>query len=199
MEYFDRLWGAVGAAGEVEPELFELRLDFLLANAESGDRVLDVGCGIGWFSDALATRGFDVVGVDVSGTAIGRARARYPGLAFEVSGEDSLPFDDGAFGVAWLGEVLEHVRDGLGLLAEIGRVIGPGGLLVVSTPDHAWRRRLALGLSRRAFEAHFEPRADHLRFFTRQSLTATLEAAEFEAVVARSARGVLLATARAAG
>ena len=116
-----------------------------------------------------------------------------------MSGEDSLPFDDGAFGVAWLGEVLEHVRDGLGLLAEIGRVIGPGGLLVVSTPDHGWRRRLALGLSRRAFEAHFEPRADHLRFFTRQSLTATLEAGGFEAVVARSARGVLLATARAAG
>ena len=196
MEYFDRLWGA---AGEAEPELFELRLSFLLASLQSGDRVIDVGCGVGWFCDALATRGFDVVAVDISGEAIRRARERHPGLAFEVCGEDSLPFDDGSFGVAWLGEVLEHVRDGLGLLAEIGRVIGPGGLLVISTPDHGWRRRLALGLSRRAFEAHFEPRADHLRFFTRQSLTATLEAGGFEEVVARGVRGVLLATARAAG
>lgn len=94
--------------------------------------------------------------------------------------------------------MLEHARDGLGLLAEVARVIGPGGLLVASTPDHGWRLRLWLGLSRRAFERHFEPRADHLRFFTRGSLRGLLEAAGFEEIALRRARGTLLVRARVA-
>jgi len=196
VEYFDRIHAA--ACGDLEPERFELRLGFLLAQLAPGDAVLDVGCGSGWFSGAVARAGFSVVGVDVSPVAIARARRRCPGIEFAVSGEDSLPFPDGAFSVAWCGETLEHVRDGLGLLAEIARVVGPGGRLLVSTPDHGARRRLWLGVNRRAFEANFEPRADHLRFFTRRTLTATLEAAGFDGVGVRAARGVLLATARAA-
>ena len=69
---------------------------------------------------------------------------------------------------------------------------------MLSTPDHAWARRLWLGVSRRAFEAHFEPRSDHVRFFTRRSLEALLDAGGFEQIEIRGARGVLLATARAA-
>jgi len=194
LEYFDRLYHAMG---ETEPELFDLRLGYLLAQLEHGDRVIDVGCGEGWFCAALAERGLAVAGVDVSRVAIDRARARFPALRFEVSGETSLPFADASFGVAWLGETLEHVRDGLGLLSEVGRVIGAGGRLVATTPDHPWWRRLRLGLSRSAFERHFEPRADHLRFFTRRSLEALLDAAGFEVVDARSRRGVLLVRARA--
>ena len=114
-----------------------------------------------------------------------------------VGGEE-LPFAAGAFDAAWLGEVIEHVQDGLGLLAEVARVVGPGGRLVLSTPDHAWARRLWLGVSRRAFEAHFEPRSDHVRFFTRRSLTGLLNAGGFEQIEIRRTRGVLLATARAA-
>ena len=90
------------------------------------------------------------------------------------------------------------MRDGLGLLAEVARVVGPGGRLVLSTPDHPWWRRLRLALSRRAFEEHFEPRADHLRFFTRGSLAALLEAGGFEDVRSTAWRGVLLVSARAA-
>ena len=96
------------------------------------------------------------------------------------------------------GEVIEHVQDGLGLLAEVARVVGPGGRLVLSTPDHAWARRLWLGVSRRAFEEHFEPRSDHVRFFTRRTLAGLLCAGGFEQIEIRRAQGVLLATARAA-
>jgi SAM-dependent methyltransferase len=196
VDYFERLWSQMD---EVFPEHFELRRDFLLTSLEPGERVLDVGCGEGWFCDALTAAGFSAVGVDVAPEALRRARLRFPELEFALSGETSLPFADSSFGAAWLGEVLEHVRDGIGLLAEVARVVGPGGMLVASTPDHGFGRRLQLALGRRAFERHFEPRADHLRFFTRRTLAALLDAGSFEQVAVRTRRGVLLVRARAAG
>jgi 2-polyprenyl-3-methyl-5-hydroxy-6-metoxy-1,4-benzoquinol methylase len=195
MGYFERLWNGLP---EVTPEHFALRRDFAIAALQPRSRVIDVGCGAGWFSGALAGAGFSVVGVEVAQEPVRRARARFADLEFLVVAEGELPFAADSFDGAWLGEVLEHVQDGLGLLWEVARVIGPGGRLAVSTPDHGGRRRLWLGLSRRAFEAHFEPRSDHVRFFTRRSLVALLEAGGFEEIRVRRARGVLLASARAA-
>jgi 2-polyprenyl-3-methyl-5-hydroxy-6-metoxy-1,4-benzoquinol methylase len=195
MGYFERLWDGLP---EVTPEHFALRRDFAIAALQPRSRVIDVGCGAGWFSGALAGAGFSVVGVEVAQEPVRRARARFADLEFLVVAEGELPFAADSFDGAWLGEVLEHVQDGLGLLWEVARVIGPGGRLAVSTPDHGWRRRLWLGLSRRAFEAHFEPRSDHVRFFTRRSLVALLEAGGFEEIRVRRVRGVLLASARAA-
>lgn len=193
MEYFDHMW----AAGGGEPERFAPRFAFLAGGLPPGARVLDVGCGEGWFCGALSEAGFAPVGVDVSAVALGRARERVPGVRFDVCEETLLPYGDGSFEVAWLGEVLEHVRDGIGLLAEVARVVGPGGRLLASTPDHPWPLRLRLGLDRSAFERHFEPRADHLRFFTRRTLAQLLDAGGFEEIATRARRGTLLVSARA--
>jgi ubiquinone/menaquinone biosynthesis C-methylase UbiE len=195
VSYFQALWGEIPGAA---PELFELRRSFLVSQLGPGARVVDIGCGEGWFAAALAEAGWSAVGVEVAEEPLRRARLRHPGVEFVLAGETSMPFPDASFDVAWLGEVLEHVRDGIGLLNELGRVLGPDGRLVISTPDHPWRRRLWLGLSRRAFEAHFEPRADHLRFFTRRTLGALLDACGFEVLRQRSVRGTLLVTARVA-
>jgi SAM-dependent methyltransferase len=195
MGYFERLWRGLP---DLSPEHFELRRDFVISALEPRSRVIDVGCGAGWFCGALASEGFVVVGVEVAPEAVRRARARFADLEFVVVGGEELPFAACSFDAAWMGEVLEHVQDGLALLWEVARVVGPGGRLVVSTPDHGWLRRLWLGVSPRAFEAHFEPRSDHVRFFTRRSLAGLLEAGGFEQIEIRSARGVLLATARAA-
>ncbi len=192
-QYFDHMYCAAGG----EPERFALRLAFLAGRVPAGARVLDVGCGEGWFSGALAQAGVSVVGTDVSAEAVRRATARVPLVDFVVSQEDLLPFGDGSFSVAWLGEVLEHVRDGIELLEEVARVLGPGGLLLASTPDHPWWLRLALGLDRRAFERHFEPRADHLRFFTSRTLAGLLDAGSFGQIETRARRGALLVSARA--
>lgn len=195
MSYFQALWGEIPGA---PPELFELRWRFLVSQLARGERVVDVGCGEGWFAGRLAEGGWSAVGVEVAEEPLRRARERFPGVEFVLAGETSLPFEAGSFDVAWLGEVLEHVRDGIGLLNDLGRVLVPGGRLVISTPDHRWRRRLWLGLSARAFEAHFEPRADHLRFFTRRTLGALLEACGYEVIERSSVRGTLLVTARSA-
>ena len=87
----------------------------------------------------LAAAGFDVVGVDVAQEPLRRARERFGELEFLLVGERELPFASGSFDGVWLGEVLEHVQDGLGLLAELARVLVPGGRLALSTPDHGRR------------------------------------------------------------
>jgi len=193
VSYFERLWKELPDA---RPEHFEMRRDFLLATLVPGSRIIDVGCGGGWFAGELARAGFAVVGVEVAAEPLRRARERFPQLDFRLAGERELPFDAGAFDGAWLGEVLEHVADGIGLLEELARVIAPGGRLALSTPDHGWMLRLALGVSRAAFERHFEPRADHLRFFTAGTLRSLLEAGGFERIAVRRAGAVLLASAR---
>jgi 2-polyprenyl-6-hydroxyphenyl methylase/3-demethylubiquinone-9 3-methyltransferase len=91
----------------------------------------------------------------------------------------------------WAGEVLEHVADVVGLLAEVRRVLRWGGTLLATTPYHGRLAVAALGLRPgRAFEDHFDPRADHLRFFTARSLTAVLRDAGFAEVDVRGVGGV---------
>ncbi len=193
MAYFERLWSELPDSA---PEHFSLRRQFMLDTLAPPGRVLDAGCGGGWFAAELAAAGFSVVGVEVAEEPLRRARARAPAARFVLAGAGELPFADASFDGAWLGEVVEHVQDVVGLLEEVARVLVAGGRLALSTPDHGWRLRLALGLSARAFERHFEPRSDHVRFFTARSLTGLLDACGFGEVATASSSGVLLASAR---
>ncbi len=173
-----------------------LRRDFFLDRVVQGQAVLDLGCGLGEFTAALSEHGAIVTGCDVAQEALRRARARAPTVEFVLTGEE-LPFADESFDVVWAGEVLEHVQDGLGLLAEVRRVLRPGGRLLLSTPDHGPLRRLWLGLSATAFDRHFDPRSDHVRFFTARTLRGTLEAADLgEPQIARRAGMLLASTSR---
>jgi 2-polyprenyl-6-hydroxyphenyl methylase/3-demethylubiquinone-9 3-methyltransferase len=192
--YFERIWSE---APDSAPERFELRRDHLIRALPAGVRVLDVGCGSGWFSAALSEAGFSVSGVDVAAEALRRARLRASGVEFALAREgEELPFEAGSFGAAWLGEVLEHVQDGIALLEEVARVLEPGGVLIASTPDHGLALRARLALSRRAFERHFDPRSDHVRFFTASSLRTLLEVCGFEEVAMTHDRGTLFARCR---
>jgi SAM-dependent methyltransferase len=193
VSYFERLWSE---APDGPPEHFALRREFVLEALAPPSRVLDVGCGGGWFAGELAAGGFDVVGVEVAQEPLRRARERFGDLEFLLVGERELPFACGSFDGVWLGEVLEHVQDGIGLLAELARVLVPGGRLALSTPDHGRQLRLRLGLSRSAFERHFDPRSDHVRFFTAATLAALLEVSGFERIDIRRSRGLLLASCR---
>jgi 2-polyprenyl-3-methyl-5-hydroxy-6-metoxy-1,4-benzoquinol methylase len=178
-----------------EPERFELRLGHLLAHLAAGERVLDLGCGEGAFAGELAANGARVTGADVAQEPLRRARSRHPQLEFvHVGGE--LPFAQEEFDLVWLGEVLEHVQDCLGLLGEVRRVLRPGGQLVCSTPDHGPLRRAAFALSARAFERHFDPRSDHVRFFTARSLDSLLADGGLRERRIRARSGILLGSAR---
>jgi 2-polyprenyl-3-methyl-5-hydroxy-6-metoxy-1,4-benzoquinol methylase len=187
-DYHEGLWEAIPEG--IRPPYMQARLDFLLAHVRSGARVLDVGCGEGWFTAALAEAGREAVGIDVAEEPLRRAREREPGLDLRcVSAEGEWPLQDVSFDAVWAGEVIEHVADTAGWLSEVRRVLRSGGALVLSTPAHELLTRLALGLSGRAFAAHFDPRSDHLRFYTRRTLVALLEDFGFERVEARAVGG----------
>lgn len=115
----------------------------LLGNADlAGQRWLDAGCGTGTLSRLLATRGCDVTGVDASSEMIAAARGRpadgLPAerLAFrQIPTIANLPFADRSFDGVLCASVLEYVPDVAQCLAQIHRVLRPGGLLLVSIPN----------------------------------------------------------------
>jgi 2-polyprenyl-3-methyl-5-hydroxy-6-metoxy-1,4-benzoquinol methylase len=199
--YHDGLWEGVPEG--LCPPYMSARLAFLLEHVPAGARVLDVGCGEGWFTGALMRAGREAIGVDVAEEPLRRARERERGLDLRlVPAEGAWPLEDVSFDAVWAGEVIEHVADTAGWLSEVRRVLRSGGALVLSTPAHEPLARLALGLSGRAFAAHFDPRSDHLRFYTRRALVELLEDFGFERIETRGlgrlpgARRTLLAAAR---
>jgi SAM-dependent methyltransferase len=104
-----------------------------------GRRVLDVACGEGYGAALLARGGATVTAVDCSAETLAHARARYGGilgLAFEhgdVTDLSNLP--DAGFDLIVSFETLEHVEAQDAMLAGFRRLLAPGGLLLVSTPD----------------------------------------------------------------
>lgn len=108
-----------------------------------GGRVLEVGCGLGHLLGWLSDR-YEVFGGDVNLWALGQARENVPGGNFlRLSAEDLRMFPDATFNVVISKHVLEHLRDPEASIREMSRVLAPGGLLVVATPnlDSAMRER----------------------------------------------------------
>lgn len=105
----------------------------------TGREVLDAGCGAGYGTRILLERGARrCVGVDLSEETVRAARERYGTngeIEFAALDIARLPFDDGAFDAAVCLEALEHVTDQAAVVQELRRVLAPGGLLMVSSPN----------------------------------------------------------------
>lgn len=120
-------------------ELCEPRLEFAkrFVSSWQGQRVLDVGCGGGFASEALARRGAIVTGVDIAQRALEVARnhAAASGLSirYVASPAEELPFEAHAFDVVTCFDVLEHVSDVEKVLVEARRVLRPGGVFLFDT------------------------------------------------------------------
>jgi SAM-dependent methyltransferase len=111
----------------------------------AGARVLEVGCGVGGQTVHLvaASPGAHIVAVDISAESLARARARVAASVPEANVEwhhadlHDLPFPDESFDHLFLCFVLEHVRDPERVLADLGRLLRPGGTVTVIEGDHA--------------------------------------------------------------
>jgi SAM-dependent methyltransferase len=103
-------------------------------------RVLDCGCGAGEYVRALLARGADAWGVEFDERKLAAGAARDEGLAARLSVGDleALSFRDQSFDAALLNEVLEHVPDDGAALAEVCRVLRPGGRLILLSPTRLY-------------------------------------------------------------
>ena len=100
-----------------------------------GDRVLDVGCGTGTMLDALGHRFPEAVltGVDFSPEMLARARAKLPAeIELLEARAESLPFADASFELAISVSVFHFIPHPEAALREIGRVLAPGGVVVIT-------------------------------------------------------------------
>ena len=158
-----------------------LTVDFNGTGLEPGMRVLDAGCGSGrHLCEAFRTPGVAVAGVDLSWDDLRKAKGYLSLMARETTGNwiitradiAALPYADGSFDVVVCSEVLEHLPDGKAAVAELVRVLKPGGDLVVTVPRF-FPERVCWALSR---AYHHEP-GGHIRIFKKGELLRLLEEA----------------------
>jgi 2-polyprenyl-3-methyl-5-hydroxy-6-metoxy-1,4-benzoquinol methylase len=133
------------------------RLD-LIERYKPGGKLLDVGCAAGFLLDEARRRGWAVRGVEVSRFAADYAR-RELGLDVFTGTLEAARLPTAEFDVVVLYFVLEHLRDPVGTLREIHRVLKPGGLVSVAVPNVAglycrWRRRAWMA-ERARHQRHF--------------------------------------------
>ncbi|OGD20683.1 MAG: hypothetical protein A2W03_02880 [Candidatus Aminicenantes bacterium RBG_16_63_16] len=150
---------------------YGLYLDLIGGRMPPGGRLLDVGCGAGFFIKAAEAAGWTAEGTEISRRLTGYAR-EVVGATVHLGRLEELRFAPGTFDIITLFDVLEHVPNPRGTMIEIRRLLKRGGLVVVSTPDYGSLSRVFLGKP----WAVLSP-AEHLSLFTSRTLRALIEQA----------------------
>lgn len=138
-------------------------------------RLLDIGCSLGFTVEMAARLGWKAHGVDISADVVADCRRR--GLNCQIASAVDLPFDDQMFDVVTAWHVIEHLDNAAATLAEWSRVLTPGGLLVLETPDASCLKVQLLGARYRRF---WTP--EHVYVFSPNNLTPLVEEAGLEIV-----------------
>jgi 2-polyprenyl-3-methyl-5-hydroxy-6-metoxy-1,4-benzoquinol methylase len=136
-------------------------------------RLLDVGCSVGATLLAARQRGWEAAGVDVSRDAVEFCRDK--GLDCQTVDDFDLPFPDESFDVVTAWHVIEHVADVSETLREWRRVLRPGGILAMETPDASSRVVRRRGTEYRRFWA-----PEHTYTFTPDTLAEFVDRAGLE-------------------
>jgi ubiquinone/menaquinone biosynthesis C-methylase UbiE len=111
-----------------------------LVNPREGQRILEVGCGDGYFSDAFAKKGASVTGSDIAPEMIEKARVRNPDITWHAASADALAFaKDGSYDAVVVVLAIQNIENLSGAIAEASRVLVPGGSLFMVLNHPAFR------------------------------------------------------------
>jgi 2-polyprenyl-3-methyl-5-hydroxy-6-metoxy-1,4-benzoquinol methylase len=135
-------------------------------------RVLDVGCATGALLAALRDRGWEPQGVEISAAQASYGEARF-GLPIRASTLEAAAFPGASFDLVHASHLIEHLNEPASFLDEVARVLKPGGLLILTTPNASGLQARLLGPKWRS--AIY----DHLYLFSSKSLAALLVARGF--------------------
>jgi SAM-dependent methyltransferase len=174
-----------------------LTVDFDRLGLRAGERVLDMGCGAGRHAFEMYRRGADVIALDQDADELStvsewfaamRDEGSVPaGAEADVKQGDALnlPFPDGEFDRVVAAEVLEHIPDDEAAIAELARVLRPGGTIAVTVPR--WLpERICWALS----DEYHEVEGGHVRIYRGHELVAKLERAGLRFVGRDHAHGL---------
>ena len=140
-------WWIDGFTGGVDPEYEEQIIPLVCRELEAAKVLLDVGCGEGQLARAakLQNPSVRVVGVDPTPRQIEVAEERGGGVEYRVAPADALPFEDESFDAVLACLVFEHIDNLEGAIAEVARVLKPGGTFLfllnhplLQTPNSGW-------------------------------------------------------------
>jgi SAM-dependent methyltransferase len=153
--------------GQTDPDLLNEHIArYRFAEGLTGGRtVLDAGCGVGYGAAILAHKAARVYAVDLAAEAVAHGAREYSEVRFAQGSCTHLPFRDRSIDVVVAFEVIEHLEDWRGLLAESRRVLRPNGQLLVSTPNRLYYS-----------ETRTEPNPYHVHEFDYAEFRRELEA-----------------------
>lgn len=171
-------WLPSAISSGLQREADDLR--FMTLGTERPGRLLDVGCGGGRFLRRMQKRGWHVVGTDFDAQAARKVSTRY-GIETHVGDLPQCGLPAASFDAVTLSQTIEHLYDPKATLQECLRLLKPGGLLVMTTPNAASLGAREFGACWRGWEA---PR--HLQLFTVASLEALTRQAGFDVIAART-------------
>jgi 2-polyprenyl-3-methyl-5-hydroxy-6-metoxy-1,4-benzoquinol methylase len=154
----------------------------LIQKYAGGTNLLDIGCAQGFFLFSASQAGYITKGIEISRDAAEYARREF-GLDIETKPFEELRFAENHFDVVTLWQVLEHVPYPLMILREVHRILKPGGLLVVSTPDIGGIPAKILG------KKWWDIKRLHVNQFTTRTLAGILQNAGFNNICSVSYRG----------
>ena len=166
--------------------MLTVRYDWL--GLQAGDLVLDLGCGAGRHAFEAFRRGARVVALDYSAAELKDVKAMFGALLDEeatslpasswggcANGDATrLPFPDSTFDHVIAAEVLEHIPADEAAMAELARVLKPGGTIAVTVP--AWLAERVCWALTEEYHAPFVP-GGHVRIYTEPGLRSKLRAA----------------------
>jgi 2-polyprenyl-3-methyl-5-hydroxy-6-metoxy-1,4-benzoquinol methylase len=156
----------------------EMMVALIRAIPVSRPRILDLGCGFGWFTERLADLG-EAHGIDLSSEGIAAAQARRPDIRYTVGNlyVEPLPLD--YFDIVVSQEVIAHVEDQIGYISRAAEVLKPGGQFLITTGnkfimdrlgDVGWNvqppEHISHQLSRRRIKRLLRPKFQVLKIYT---------------------------------
>lgn len=150
-----------------------------LAPARTHGRILDAGCGVGFFLDTAREAGWDTHGSEYDERVVKTCRDR--GITMWQGALTNESFPDAYFDVITSFEVMEHLQDPLAELRNFHRMLRPGGVLYITTPNFSALSRRLIGQNWSVVNY-----PEHLNYFTPATLRRALESAGLSVTACRT-------------
>jgi 2-polyprenyl-3-methyl-5-hydroxy-6-metoxy-1,4-benzoquinol methylase len=173
-QYFSyELTNELNFFGLMQMGLRDIGFDALTESLPSPRTFLDVGCATGMLIESMKERGWEATGADLCKESAEYGMA-HRGVRIHIGTLEEARFPDGSFSVVHFSHLIEHVPDPVAYLAEVWRILKPGGYAVITTPN-------VDGLQARLFGKGWRSAiADHLVLFSKRTLGRMIRESGFD-------------------